>query len=72
VKLTHHARTEVCDGRVSVVVEEDERAVWVWGFVDGEWVVRATAARRDDALRAAMGAARLLRELVAERGVRDA
>ena len=65
--FTHEARTEVTDGRYSVLVLEDEHSTFVTCRVDGEWVIRANARTRDDALRAAMGAARLLRELIGER-----
>ena len=65
--FSHEARTEVSDGRCSVVVLEDERSVFVTCKVDGDWVIRATARTRDDALRAAQGAARLLKELIEER-----
>jgi|WetSurMetagenome_2_1015567.scaffolds.fasta_scaffold44060_5 hypothetical protein len=65
--FSHEARTEVSEGNCSVTVLEDERSVWVTCKVDGDWVIRTTAPRRDDALRAAQGAARLLKELIEER-----
>lgn len=65
--IAHNSRTIVSEGRCSVEVLEDERSTFIVGKVDGEWVIRASAARRSDAFRGALAAARVLREMIEER-----
>lgn len=67
MRFSHESRTEISDGQYSVVVLEDERSTYVTCSVGGEWVIRANARTRENALRAARGAARLLKELIEER-----